>query len=198
MAVSAAECREMIGAARAADRKLMIGYRSRFQAHNRHAIDLVRRQAVGPARTIEAAHGFNIQPGQWRLDRALSGGGSLMDIGIYSLNAARYLTGEEPVAVTAMEATDRNDPRFATVEDRIDALFRFPSGALASTVSSYSSNHNAARVTGPWASSTWSRRRITRGTECASAWTGGRRRWSRRRCRSTSSSASSTTSPSAR
>lgn len=148
MAVSAAECREMIAAAKAANRKLMIGYRSRFQAHNRHAIDLVRKQVVGPACTVTAEHGFNAQPNQWRLDRALAGGGSLMDIGIYSLNAARYLTGEEPVAVTAMESTDRSDPRFRTVEDRIDSVFRFPSGVIASCVSSYSSGHNAFRVTG--------------------------------------------------
>lgn len=148
MAVSAEECRQMIAAARMADRKLMIGYRCRFEAHNRRAIDLVRQQAAGRTRTIAAAHGFDIQPDQWRLDKPLSGGGSLMDIGIYSLNAARYLTGEEPVSVTAMEATDRTDPRFATVEDRINSILQFPSGVIADCTSSYTSAHNAYRITG--------------------------------------------------
>ena len=148
MAVSVAECRTMIEACRKAGRKLMIGYRSRFEPHNRLAIDLAQKGFVGPTRIITADHGFNARPNQWRLDRALSGGGSLMDIGIYSLNAVRYLTGEEPVEVSAIEATDRNDPRFHTVEDRISFLLRFPSGIETTCVSSYSSNHNMYRVTG--------------------------------------------------
>ncbi|WP_294275125.1 Gfo/Idh/MocA family oxidoreductase [uncultured Sphingomonas sp.] len=148
MAVSVAECRTMIAACRAAGRKLMIGYRSRFEPHNRLAIDLARKGFVGPTRIITADHGFNAQPNQWRLDRTLSGGGSLMDIGIYSLNATRYLTGEEPVEVSAIESTDRRDPRFRTVEDRISFLLRFPSGIEATCVSSYSSNHNMYRVSG--------------------------------------------------
>ncbi|WP_343519551.1 Gfo/Idh/MocA family oxidoreductase [Sphingomonas sp.] len=148
MAVSAAECEAMIAAARAARRKLMIGYRSQFEPHNLRAIELVKSGFVGRPTLITSEHGFHIQPRQWRLDHALSGGGSLMDIGIYSLNAARYLAGEEPLEVSAMESTDRNDPRFATVEDRIDWQMRFPSGAIANCVSSYSSGHNAFRVTG--------------------------------------------------
>jgi glucose-fructose oxidoreductase len=148
MAISAAECRTMIDACRGAGRKLMIGYRSRFEPHNRLAIQLAREAFVGPTRIVTSEHGFNAQPNQWRLDRALSGGGSLMDIGIYSLNAVRYLTGEEPVEVSAIESTDRSDPRFRTVEDRISFLLRFPSGVEATCVSSYSSNHNAYRVIG--------------------------------------------------
>ena len=148
MAVSTAECRAMIAASRAARRKLMIGYRSRFEPYNRLAIEMARTGHVGPTRIITAEHGFNAQPGQWRLDRALSGGGSLMDIGIYSLNAARYLTGEEPVSVSAVESTDRSDPRFRTVEDRIDFMLQFPSGIVANCVSSYSSAHNGYRVIG--------------------------------------------------
>jgi glucose-fructose oxidoreductase len=148
MAISAAEGEAMIAACRKADTRLMIGYRSRFEPYNRLAIELARGGHVGPIRHVTAAHGFNISPNQWRLDRPLSGGGSLMDIGIYSLNAARYLTGEEPVEVTAFESTDRNDPRFRTVEDRIDFMLRFPSGVIASCISSYSSNHNGYRVIG--------------------------------------------------
>ena len=148
MAVSAAECQTMIDACRAAKRKLMIGYRSRFQPHNVLAIQLAQSSFVGPTQIITSEHGFTIQPNQWRLDRPLSGGGSLMDIGIYSLNAARYLAGENPIEVSAIESTDRSDPRFRTVEDKISFLLRFPSGIEATCVSSYNSNHNAYRVTG--------------------------------------------------
>nr|MBA4771147.1 Gfo/Idh/MocA family oxidoreductase [Sphingobium sp.] len=148
MAISVAECQAMIAASKKAGKKLMIGYRSRFEQYNRLAIDLARSGHVGPTRLITAEHGFPAQPNQWRLDRPLSGGGSLMDIGIYSLNAARYLTGEEPVEVSAVESTDRNDPRFKTVEDRINFMLRFPSGIIANCVSSYSSSHNSYRVIG--------------------------------------------------
>lgn len=148
MAISSAECEAMIAAARKAGRKLMIGYRCHFEQYNLHAIELGQGGAVGPMRLITAEHGFYARPDQWRLDRALSGGGSLMDIGIYSLNAARYLTGEEPVEVVAMESTDRSDPRFRTVEDRLDFSLRFPSGVMANCVSSYSTNHNAYRIHG--------------------------------------------------
>jgi glucose-fructose oxidoreductase len=148
MAVSVAECEAMIAAARSANRKLMIGYRCHFEPHNLRAVELVKSGFVGRPTLITAEHGFFAQPGQWRLDRPMSGGGSLMDIGIYSLNAARYLAGEEPVELVATEWTNRKDPRFRNVEDRIDFQLKFPSGIIANCVSSYSSGHNAFRVTG--------------------------------------------------
>jgi len=148
MAVSSAECEAMIAACRRANRKLMIGYRCHFEQYNLHVIDQIRKGAVGRPRVITAESGFYAQPNQWRLDRPLSGGGSLMDIGIYSLNAARYLSGEEPVLVTATESTDKKDPRFRNVEDQIDFQLKFPSGTVANCVSSYSTGHNAFRVTG--------------------------------------------------
>lgn len=148
MAVSVAECQAMIAASKKANRKLMIGYRSRFEPYNRLAIDLAQKAYVGKTQLVTSAHGFPIRPNQWRLDKPLSGGGSMMDIGIYSLNAARYLTGENPVEVTAVQSTDKSDPRFRTVEDRIAFLLRFPSGIVADCVSSYSSAHNSYRVSG--------------------------------------------------
>jgi predicted dehydrogenase len=149
MAISVRECEQMIEACRRANRKLMLGYRSRFQAHNIEAIRIARSGELGPLRTITAEHGFNAgDPAQWRLNRPLSGGGSLMDIGVYSLNATRYLTGEEPVEVAAVEHTDRSDPRFRTVEDTINFMLRFPSGVIANCISAYSSAHNRYRVVG--------------------------------------------------
>ncbi|WP_370651905.1 Gfo/Idh/MocA family protein [Brevundimonas sp.] len=149
MANTAAEAEAMIAACKAADRKLMIGYRCHFEAANREAMRVVRAGEIGRPRIVTAEHGFNIgDPAQWRLNRALAGGGSLMDIGIYSLQAARYLTGEEPVEVVALESTDRSDIRFKEVEDTINFQLRFPSGAVADCVSTYGSNHNRFRIVG--------------------------------------------------
>ena len=149
MAVSSPECEAMIAACRKADKKLMIGYRSHFEPHNLHAMRLRREGAIGKSRYVQAESGFPIgDPTQWRLKRALAGGGSMMDIGIYSVQALRYISGEEPTSVIARESTDRSDPRFSEVEDRVHWTFTFPSGLLGGGFSSYSSGHNHIRLTG--------------------------------------------------
>lgn len=143
MAVSVAECEAMIAACKAANRKLMIGYRCHFEATNIAAMRLAKQPDTGKIRYVRSEHGFNAgDPNAWRLKKALAGGGSLMDMGVYSLQAARYMTGEEPVAVTARESTDRNDPRFREVEDMIEWTLEFPSGAIAGCQSMYSANQN--------------------------------------------------------
>jgi predicted dehydrogenase len=149
MAVSSVECQAMIDACRAANRKLMIGYRSHFEPHNIHVMRLAREGAVGRNRFVQSEHGFPIgDPNQWRLDKERSGGGSMMDIGIYSIQALRYVAGEEPISVAATEFTDRTDPRFREVEDRVAWSFQFPSGMVGQGFSSYSSAHNHIRLVG--------------------------------------------------
>ena len=143
MAVSAAECEAMIAACRKAGRKLMIGYRCHFEENNLEAIRRARTGEIGKLRYFRSEHGFTQgSPNSWRLKKAMSGGGSLMDIGIYALQAARYMTGEEPVAVYAHETTDRKDPRFREVEDMIEFQLEFPSGVIGSCMSMYSANQN--------------------------------------------------------
>jgi len=109
---------------------------------------MARQQELGPTKVILADHGFNIgDPTQWWLNKALAGGGSLMDIGIYSLQAARYLTGEEPREINAMMYTTPGDVRFKEVEETINFQLRFPSGILANCTSSYGySGQNRYRV----------------------------------------------------
>ena len=143
MAISIAECEAMIRACKTAGKKLMIGYRCHFEPFNLEAMRLAKSGAAGKIRYVRSEHGFvQGDPNKWRLKRALSGGGSLMDMGIYSLQAARYMTGEEPIAVTARESTDRRDPRFREVEDMIEWTLEFPSGAIAGCQSMYSANQN--------------------------------------------------------
>jgi predicted dehydrogenase len=86
--------------------------------------------------------GFKIgDPNQWRLNKALAGGGSLMDIGIYAVNGSRYMVGEEPTWVTAQET--KTDPvKFKEgVDETIQFQLGFPSGAVASCLSTYSMNN---------------------------------------------------------
>jgi predicted dehydrogenase len=149
MANTPAECERMIAAAKASGRKLMVAYRLRYEPFNNALIKVVRDQEFGPLRVVLADAGFPIgDPTQWRLNKSMAGGGSLMDIGIYALNATRYLTGEEPVAVNAMTHSAPNDPRFREVEENITFQLRFPSGVLANCTSSYGGPFNRFRVTG--------------------------------------------------
>ena len=151
MANTPQECEQMIAAAKAASRKLMIGYRVRYEPFNQMMIKMAQDTSeMGPTRMILADAGFNIgDPAQWRLRKAMAGGGSLMDIGIYALNAARYLSGEEPVEVNAMMHTTPNDPRFTEVEENINFQLKFPSGILANCTSSYGVNLGRFRVFKP-------------------------------------------------
>ncbi|AGY57558.1 Gfo/Idh/MocA family protein [Gloeobacter kilaueensis] len=141
MAPTPAECERMIAECRRANRKLMIAYRAQYDPFNRTAIEMVRKGELGKLKLIVADHGRILDPAdpadRWRMDKKLAGGGSLVDIGIYSLNATRYLTGEEPVAVSAMVYSPVGDPRFQQVEETVSFLLRFPSGTQATCTSSY-------------------------------------------------------------
>jgi predicted dehydrogenase len=138
MANSVAECDEMIAACNQASRLLMIAYRMQYEPHNRRMIKLFRSRALGTAKLIQAANTQNQgDPTQWRLNKALAGGGALPDIGIYCLNAARYLTGEEPIEVSGTTYSTPGDPRFREVEETVSFVLRFPSGVIAEATTSY-------------------------------------------------------------
>ena len=148
MATSVEDCQRMIDAAKAANKKLMIGYRLQHEPFNMKAIELLRGGEMGKIKNIDAGAAFNIgDPNQWRLKRQYAGGGSMMDIGIYALNACRYLSGEEPVEVTAMTYSTPGDVRFKEVEETMLFTLRFASGLLANCTSSYGFGVNRYRVT---------------------------------------------------
>ncbi|CAN5419389.1 Gfo/Idh/MocA family oxidoreductase [soil metagenome] len=137
MATSVADSEAMIAACNAAKVKLMIAYRLHYEPTTLRAIKLIRDGAIGKVQSINSANGFNIAKGEWRINKPLSGGGPLMDVGIYSLNATRYLTGEEPSSITASISTVDHDGRFDTVEENTSWTMQFPSGALASCSTTY-------------------------------------------------------------
>jgi len=136
MEISVARCQQMIDAVKAANRVLGIGYRCQFEPHHLECMRIAREREFGAVKVIDAHFGFNISPGVWRLNRALAGGGPLMDVGIYALQATRYLSGEEPVWVSAT-TTQGDHARFAEVEESVLWQTRFPGGAVSHCSSSY-------------------------------------------------------------
>jgi predicted dehydrogenase len=131
------KCQRMIDECKKAGKQLAIGYRLHFDPPNLECVRLAREKTFGDLRIIEAGFGFPMgDPTQWRLNKELAGGGPLMDVGIYALQATRYLTGEEPVQVSAL--TTVTDPvKFKEVEESIIWQAKFPSGVLAHCSATY-------------------------------------------------------------
>jgi predicted dehydrogenase len=140
MATSVDDCKAMIQACRDANVKLMIAYRCQLEPTNLRAIQLIRDGSLGSVQAIESANGFNIAPGEWRLNKKIAGGGPLMDVGVYSLNASRYLTGEEPEILSAYSSVIDKDGRFNEVEENVGWTMRFPSGTVVSCNTTYGAN----------------------------------------------------------
>lgn len=142
MAVNAREGQDMVDACSEAGVKLLVGYRMHFEPKTLEVIRMRKAGDFGSIRFFQGLCGFRIgDPGQWRLDKALAGGGAMMDIGIYAINGARYMVGEEPVWVTAQET--KTDPvKFKQgVDETIQFQLGFPSGAVASCLSTYQMNY---------------------------------------------------------
>ncbi|MBG9376455.1 Gfo/Idh/MocA family oxidoreductase [Panacibacter sp. DH6] len=141
MAVNAADAQQMVDACKKANVKLLIGYRMHFEPKTLEVIRMRKAGEFGAIRFFQGLSGFVIgDPSQWRMNKALSGGGAMMDIGIYSINGARYMTGEDPVWVTAQE-TKTNPAKFKDgLDETIQFQMGFPSGAVASCLSTYNMN----------------------------------------------------------
>jgi predicted dehydrogenase len=138
MANSAQECQSMIDACQKADRKLMIAYRIQYEPHHRVVREMIQKKQFGKVKSIMANNGQNSDnPDHWRFKKALAGGGSLPDVGLYCLNTIRYLLGEEPTEVVGYVHSTPNDPRFKEIEEQVNWLMKFPSGVQTSCATSY-------------------------------------------------------------
>lgn len=149
MAMNAAEGQAMIDACRRNKVHLSIGYRMQHEPNTRQIMALAREQPYGRVRTLRAEagfHGFDDAGGSdnWRLDPA-RGGGAMYDMGVYALNAARYASGREPVAVTARSSVQRADI-FRTVDESMDFELEFPDDISATCATSFGRNMNLLRV----------------------------------------------------
>jgi predicted dehydrogenase len=140
MEVSTERCQAMVDACKRANRQLAIGYRCRFEPHHLEMLRLATSKEFGEVRLIESAFGFSIgDPTQWRLNKALAGGGPLMDVGIYSIQSAEMIAGQYPSAVSAM--TTKTDPvKFKDVEESMTYELKFANGISASCTTTYKVN----------------------------------------------------------
>jgi len=149
MAMTEEECAAMIKACQANKRQLTIGYRMQHEPNTQEIIRFGKEKTFGAVQHVSAAAGFNAnwenEKGNWRLERD-KGGGAMYDMGVYCLNAARYATGEEPVAVFAQEF-NRDPIVFAKADMTTSFQLEFPSGAIANCVTSIGMNVNYLNVT---------------------------------------------------
>ncbi|HSI06388.1 MAG TPA: Gfo/Idh/MocA family oxidoreductase, partial [Myxococcota bacterium] len=130
MAVSVAEGERMVAAAKDAKKKLMIAYRLHYEPYNRKVMEMCATRELGAIKTFSSSHCMQVKAPNIRLSKPL-GGGPVGDIGIYSIQAARYVTREEPTAVTAMAYSSPGDQRFREVPESVAFTMLFPSGTMA-------------------------------------------------------------------
>jgi predicted dehydrogenase len=131
MALNVQECQMMIDAANKNRVQLTIGYRMQHEPNTQTIIKYGREETYGKISAIRAAGGFhgNFQEGAWRLFPE-KGGGSLFDMGVYPINAARYSSGLEPVAVRGTLHTERTE-MFRKVDESAEFELEFPGGIRA-------------------------------------------------------------------
>lgn len=135
MAVTEDECQKMIQAAQKHQIKLMIAYRLHLEESNLRAVEVVRSHQLGEPRIFNSVFSQQVEGDNIRVDKAV-GGGTLYDIGIYCINAARYLFQDEPVAVFATAASAPEE-RFKEVAEMTSVIMRFPGDRLASFTCSF-------------------------------------------------------------
>ncbi|HZG24713.1 MAG TPA: Gfo/Idh/MocA family oxidoreductase, partial [Chitinophagaceae bacterium] len=142
MCVNAKMGAEMVEACKKANVKLLVGYRMHFEPKTLEIVRMRKDGELGKVKFFQGLSGFTIgDPTQWRLNRELAGGGAMMDIGVYSINGSRYMIGEEPVWVTAQEVKTDTVKFKEGVDETITFQLGFPSGAVASCLSTYNMNN---------------------------------------------------------
>ena len=149
MAMTPEECQSMIDACKENGVKLCIGYRMQHEPNTQTVIGYATSKPFGAIQKVEALSGFSgfgsSEADVWRLKRAM-GGGALFDMGVYAINAARYVTGQEPVRVkTARQWSERSD-LFAEVDEWTEFELEFPAGVIASCRTSFGENLNRLEI----------------------------------------------------
>lgn len=149
MATSVEDCHRMINACRDARVQLSIGYRLYFDPFNQEVMRLGQNKVFGSVERIVARHGMDVgTKDQWRLDPELAGGGPLMDVGIYCVQAVIYTLGELPSAVTARFSETTDTDKFSGVEEGIEWEMEFPLGVKAYCQCSYREPADLLRAEG--------------------------------------------------
>lgn len=149
MAVSVAECDQIITACSQAKVKLGVGYRLHSEPYTQQVKEFVKKKTYGDITFVsaEAAYRSTGNPNQWRLNKKLSGGGALLNMGVYAIQSAIYGTGENPISVSAQEFSTRPE-YFKDTDETITAQLNFPSGAIANITTSHNFSANSMYVSG--------------------------------------------------
>jgi glucose-fructose oxidoreductase len=149
MGMNAAECDKMIAACKAANVRLSIGYRLHFEPHTQELKRLAKDKDFGALMKMSGGNGFRMERKVWRADHKLSGGGPLMDMGIYSVQAACMAAGDATcVAVTAKEHPKTRPEIFADVEEGLNYTLEFSNGAKAELMTTYAERIGKFRAEG--------------------------------------------------
>lgn len=141
MAVSVTECKEMIDACNKAGVQLALGYRLHYEPNHLELMRLGQEKVFGQVRMIQASLGYSlagIDPSDWHLKKALSGGGPLMNLGVYCIQCNRYVLGEEPISVTAQFAPVTMPELFDEVEEGVSWQLNFPNGVMTTSTTTCS------------------------------------------------------------
>lgn len=148
MATNSHDAERMLTACADSGVKLMVAYRLHFEAATLEAIDRVRRAAIGRPRFISTTFALQVKDDNIRTRRA-RGGGPLLDLGIYCVNAARAIFRAEPTEAFAMSAGRRGDRRFREIDEQVTAILRFPGERLAQLTCSFGAyDHSTLAVIG--------------------------------------------------
>lgn len=143
MAITVEECDKMIAACKEAGKMLSIGYRLHFEPYNLEMVRLGQKKVYGNIKKMTAGFGFPIgDPTQWRLKKAMAGGGPLEDVGVYCIQGFCYTTGLDPIAVTAKEGPKTNKEKFKEVEQSLTWQMEMPGGIICEGQSSYAEGSN--------------------------------------------------------
>ena len=143
MAINVEECDAIIDACNQAGVKLGIGYRLHSEPYTREIKRFVREKTFGEPLYISAEAGYRStgNPDQWRLNKALSGGGALMNMGVYAIQSAIYSTAKNPVSVSAQEFSTRPE-YFKDTDETITAQFEFEGDIVANMMTSHNIRAN--------------------------------------------------------
>jgi glucose-fructose oxidoreductase len=148
MAMDAEECQAIIDAADQNDVQLTVGYRLQHEPNNRTIMRYAEEATYGAVERVETGAGYSgahPDPDDWRRDAEL-GGGALYDMGVYPINAARYATGMEPVAVRGRTWSER-DQMYSEVPEFATFTLEFPGGVVAKGETSFGKSTNYLDVT---------------------------------------------------
>lgn len=147
MAKTVSECQAIINAASQNKVQLTIGYRMQHEPNTKTIIGYTKSKKFGAVKEVNTGAGYNggHQKGNWRASAEL-GGGAMYDMGVYPLNAARYSTQEEPIAVSGIQSSQRKE-MYDEVDETTEFKLWFPSGAIANGATSFGKSMGNLEVT---------------------------------------------------